>query len=364
MSAEFFRKYLDILNEATAGLSDDSELKAEVIEEIKLMMEKAIDNGEIPIDDVYYDFGDVYDDVHASGDDRLIDAYMLVRSITEEDDVETFITNSKKALAMLGVTDIGIDEGLGSMVKRAGKAMTGTSRIEKAYSRHRDAADAATDPAAKDRALQKATKSMYVGGADKANKAYDRYHEKKYGSKPDRDGKEWDEVSEDLVSEYDDPLEKRIGINTVNKKPRAGQTDFRNIPAGNYPGTGRPFSDKDRSNQPSHLKKSLRSAQGKHGPKGRLPENKFNEATNDSVRRDRLGQLILGTYGKIYDFVYEYGDSALDYMERNAPHFHQLFHKYDGDMDAINANESIDSLRKAAEELRGVLSDLAGGELG
>ena len=90
----------------------------------------------------------------------------------------------------------------------------------------------------------------------------------------------------------------------------------------------------------------------------------LDEAADDSLRRDRLGQLILRTYGLIYDFTDQYGDSALDYLDRAAPHWKQLFSKYDGDMDEINANEPIDSLQKAAEELRAVLSDLSHGELG
>lgn len=80
----------------------------------------------------------------------------------------------------------------------------------------------------------------------------------------------------DVLKETDsdsngDPLQR--GFNIVNKKPRAGQTDLSNIPAGNYPDTGRPFSDEDRARQPEILKKSLRTAQGKYGPDGILPEN-------------------------------------------------------------------------------------------
>ena len=73
------------------------------------------------------------------------------------------------------------------------------------------------------------------------------------------------------VKEADD-LRARGGIEAVNKKPRAGQTDYRNIPAGNYPGSQRKFSDKDREEQPGRLKAAIKSTLGKH-TRPKLPES-------------------------------------------------------------------------------------------
>jgi len=119
---------------------------------------------------------------------------------------------------------------------------------------------------------EKYVKSMKKSKGDFEKRYGDRGEEVMYATATKMAKKTAEAKNEDLVNEYDDPLEKRIGLNRVNKKPRVGQTDFRNIPAGNYPGTRYPYSDEVRANQPGHLKKSLRAAQGKHGPKEHLPE--------------------------------------------------------------------------------------------
>ena len=74
-----------------------------------------------------------------------------------------------------------------------------------------------------------------------------------------------------LLAAEADELRARGGIEAVNKKPRAGQTDYRNIPAGNYPGSQRKFSDKDRAEQPGRLKAAIKSTLGKH-TKPNLPK--------------------------------------------------------------------------------------------
>lgn len=65
------------------------------------------------------------------------------------------------------------------------------------------------------------------------------------------------------ISELDQ-LRARIGTNIVNKQPRPGQTDLRNIPVGNYPDSRNKFSDKDREDQPSRLKAQMKASQGNH----------------------------------------------------------------------------------------------------
>ena len=70
-----------------------------------------------------------------------------------------------------------------------------------------------------------------------------------------------------------DELRARGGINSVNKKPRPGQTDMRNIPVGNHPDARiNKFTDKDREEQPDRLKSKIKSTLGKH-PKPNLPED-------------------------------------------------------------------------------------------
>jgi hypothetical protein len=83
------------------------------------------------------------------------------------------------------VDDEEMAEGLGSMIKRGVKKIQGTNRVEKAYTDHMNKAAAGGG----DKEIRRAVKSLYVGGADTAEKAYDQYHTKKYGHAPSR--KQW-----------------------------------------------------------------------------------------------------------------------------------------------------------------------------
>lgn len=56
-------------------------------------------------------------------------------------------------------------------------------KLEKSYTKHMDRAEAGGG----DKERKRAVKTLYVGGADAAEKAYDQYHQKKYGTKPTRE---------------------------------------------------------------------------------------------------------------------------------------------------------------------------------
>lgn len=73
-------------------------------------------------------------------------------------------------------------------------------------------------------------------------------------------------------------------------------------------------------------------------------------------QRAKAGKVINRCFGKIYD----HGDSGLEYLDRNAPVWFDLFNddQYDGDIDTIVANAPIDLLIKSAQELLSVVSDL------
>ena len=77
-------------------------------------------------------------------------------------------------------------------------------------------------------------------------------------------------VEEEVLGEKDE-LRGRIGTNIVNKKPREGQTDLRNIPAGNRPDGKNKFSQGERDSQPTRLKNDIKASLGKH-TKPNLPE--------------------------------------------------------------------------------------------
>jgi len=76
---------------------------------------------------------------------------------------------------------------------------------------------------------------------------------------------------EEIELDEKDELRGRIGINIVNKKPREGQTDLRNIPVGNRPDSKKKFSQGERDSQPSRLKNDIKASLGKH-TKPNLPE--------------------------------------------------------------------------------------------
>lgn len=84
-------------------------------------------------------------------------------------------------------------------------------------------------------------------------------------------GDDFSDVDFDGVEEADELLQ-RTGQSMVNKHPRPGQTDLRNIPAGNYPGSQRRYSDEDRARHPGRVKSSIQRALGTH-TRPNLPED-------------------------------------------------------------------------------------------
>jgi len=83
-----------------------------------------------------------------------------------------------------------------------------------------------------------------------------------------------EQVADDLEIGEADELLRRTGQSMVNKHPRPGQTDLRNIPAGNYPGSQQRFSDEDRRRHSGQVKASIKRALGTH-TRPNLPEDAF-----------------------------------------------------------------------------------------
>jgi hypothetical protein len=73
-------------------------------------------------------------------------------------------------------------------------------------------------------------------------------------------------------------------------------------------------------------------------------------------QRAKVGKIINRLFGKIYD----YGDNGLEYLDRNAPVWYDLFSddQYNGDIDTIVANAPVELLVTSAQELMDVVSDL------
>jgi hypothetical protein len=90
---------------------------------------------------------------------------------------------------------------------------------------------------------------------------------------------------EEIELDEKDELRDRIGTNIVNKKPREGQTDLRNIPVGNRPDSKKNFSQGERDSQPTRLKNSIKASLGKH-TKPNLPEEmEVTESLKDVAKK-------------------------------------------------------------------------------
>jgi len=133
-----------------------------------------------------------------------------------------------------------------------------------------------------------------------ANKADAFAHAKKHGGKvmkktfthPTTGDQNVSYVVKEEVEELDekDELLARTGMSRINKTPRPGQTDLRNIPAGNRPDSRNKFTDADKESQRKRLKAAIKGSLGKHTTPN-LPEHaEIQESYNDddlySVHKD------------------------------------------------------------------------------
>ena len=103
--------------------------------------------------------------------------------------------------------------------------------------------------------------------------------------KKDSVQKYFSKVGEEVELDEKDELRGRIGTNIVNKKPREGQTDLRNIPVGNRPDSKNKFSQGERDSQPTRLKNDIKASLGKH-TKPNLPEEmEVTESLKDAAKK-------------------------------------------------------------------------------
>jgi hypothetical protein len=137
-------------------------------------------------------------------------------------------------------------------------------RYPKGHSREGDAHRAATAKMARE--LRAAGKEIRGGGTTNVSEPNQWGHADQAVMKYNRS--ELDEADMDEA----DSLQSRLGTNMVNKHPRPGQTNLRNIPAGNYPGSQNKFSDEYRSSHTDRLKREIEKSLGKHA-KPNLPES-------------------------------------------------------------------------------------------
>ena len=83
----------------------------------------------------------------------------------------------------------------------------------------------------------------------------------------------------------------------------------------------------------------------------------------DSMNESPAGDALQSAYDKVYNFVGEYDDAALEYLNDNAPVFSEMFDKYDGEFDVMASNLDADTLQQVMDELNDVAFDLESGVL-
>ena len=83
----------------------------------------------------------------------------------------------------------------------------------------------------------------------------------------------------------------------------------------------------------------------------------------DSINESPAGDALQMAYDKVYDFVGEYDDAALEYLDDNAPIFSEMFDKYDGEIDDMASNLNPNTINQMIDELNDVAIDLENGVL-
>ena len=83
----------------------------------------------------------------------------------------------------------------------------------------------------------------------------------------------------------------------------------------------------------------------------------------ESITESPASDALQMAYDKVYNFVGEYDDEALEYLDDNAPIFSEMFDKYDGEIDDMANNLDANTLSQIMDELEEVASDLESGVL-
>lgn len=127
---------------------------------------------------------------------------------------------------------------------------------------------------------------------------------------------EEESVAEGSLGTSSDKLLARTGINIAHKVPRPGQTDKRDIPAGNLNDKHKAYMDQQRAERPAKLKAAIKSHLGKHHTPN-LPEEVEQLETNSLIENiEVINEVSLGAKIKAYvhhsTSAMEYGDRGYD----------------------------------------------------
>jgi hypothetical protein len=121
--------------------------------------------------------------------------------------------------------------------------------------------------------------------------------------------------------------------------------------------SGKKQSMKDRRND-SYGKFGKRDKERADGKR-----KKINSDVNESyIEESSAGDAVKQAYDAVYEFVGQYDDAALEYLDDNAPMFSQMFEKYE-DLDVLVSKLDDATLMKLKDELDSVADDLSDGVL-
>ena len=96
-------------------------------------------------------------------------------------------------------------------------------------------------------------------------------------------------------------------------------------------------------------------------------KDKMNESVNEApggqtISESSAGDAVKQAYDAVYEFVGQYDDAALEYLDDNAPMFSQMFEKYE-DLDSLVKALDDATLMQLKDELDSVADDLSDGVL-
>ena len=110
--------------------------------------------------------------------------------------------------------------------------------------------------------------------------------------------------------------------------------------------------ERDQQREMDWEKRDFKRREMEHelGHEDNKPSKRVNNKVKEAAPDSNFARRIQNAFGAIYDM----GDDGLDYLDRHAPIYNQLFAKHNGDLDRIIAREKPAVLRKLADELEDI----------
>ena len=182
-----------------------------------------------------------------------------------------------------------------------------------------------------------------AGREVKRDAKYDHYHHA---------GKDGKSVTKDI--EYDEKHHKD-GMHEASKTMVKGP-DGKMVPDYAVDGKG-----KDDLKEKG-IVTAIGAALGNDAPDVTGSASKFDAVEESQLSESPAGDAVKQAYDAVYEFVGQYDDAALEYLDDNAPMFSQMFEKYE-DLDVLVSKLDDATLMQLKDELDSVADDLSDGVL-